>query len=250
MRAPYPLRERLRALPLLLLAACGSERDDYAVAPSWLINGMAPDEALCATYGVESVRLTIEGSQKDRTLEAACSDRIVLSDGFEYGGFVTTESFDYDKPYRYQVDMLDAQGESIAGYSGSFQAQFGDLTPVELLPLELFWPQGDQASLAGSFTLDGQNLAKDCESAGIAHVEIWVASVTDPELVDAQPVLSSACSAGKLESDGPVLAIGDYQAKYVALDAEDRVVTESEVFSVFVDEPLEVTLPPVRLSAP
>jgi hypothetical protein len=233
------------------MAACSSSDDDYAVTASWLINGLAPDEALCATYEVESVRLTIEGKDGGRSLTADCTERVVLSDGFDYGGFTTTQSFEFGKSYRYQIDMLDDAGNSVAGYEGSFEAQADNLTPVELPPLELFWPHGDQATLFGRYSLEGDDdLAQACESAEIERVEIWVASVTDVDLVDAQPVLSSACSEGELGSDEPVLAIGDYQLLYVALDAEDRVVTQSESFPATVDGPVEVTLPDVRLSAP
>jgi hypothetical protein len=242
---------------LCLAAACsvaatsaGCSEDGYAVAASWLINGLPPDEASCTLQGVQSVRLTVSSNGREQSLEADCAERIFLSDGFDYGGFITNESFDYDRNYTYQVDMLDARGEVIAGYNGSFRAEYGDFTPVELPPLELFQPIGDVAALVGSFAVGAGPLSETCALAGIDAVELWMASATDLDFVDPVIVHAADCEAGEVGSDEAALAYGDYQVKYVAVDKELNVLQESEPFALLVDGEALFTLDRVTFSVP
>jgi hypothetical protein len=239
---------QLLAISLCLVVSACSD-DEYAVAVSWLINGLPPDDTACEENGVESVRLTIVGHERDRTLEADCSSTIFLSDGFDYGGFITTESFKYDRVYNYKVDMLDANGNVVVGYDGQFEALLGDFTPVELLTLELFDPFGDLGAVMGSFTLGEGDLAENCALAGIDTVELWVASATDPDFVDAEILHAADCSAGEIGGLEPVLAFGDYNIKYVALQGS-RVQRESESFAVLVDGPFDFTLDEWVLPSP
>jgi hypothetical protein len=135
-------------------------------------------------------------------------------------------------------------------YEGSFQAHVGDFVPVELPPLELFSPLGDQASLKGRYLVGSGDVAQGCQDAGIATVEVWIASATDTQLTDALPVLSADCAQGELDSKTPALARGDYQAEYVGLDAAGEVVSRSDVYSVRVEGPSDVELPRGTLNVP
>jgi hypothetical protein len=200
--------------------------------------------------GVARVRFTVRGGDREKSLEADCNERIFLSDGFDYGGFITNESFDYGRKYTYQVDMLDTRGEVIAGYSGSFRAEYGDFTPVELPPLELFQPTGDMAALVGSFEVGDGPLSETCAQAGIDAVELWVASATDVKFVDPVVIHTADCETGEVGSDEAALAYGDYQVKYVAVDARLNVLQESEEFALLVDGEALFTLDPVTFSVP
>jgi hypothetical protein len=244
--APTNLQRLIAALLVGLLGSCGQDDDDYDVAVSWLINGLAPDSELCDRYQVESVRLTLLDRDRNRTVESSCSDRVILSDSFEYGGFITNRDFEYELLYRYRVDMLDGNGDVVAGYEGSFEAFYDNVTPVELPTLELFEPIGEDATLNGSFDVAPGPNAESCAAAGIDAVEVWLASAADTRFEDPYVVLSAPCEAGELSSGEPLLALGDYQAKYVAVDEELRVIAESEEFSVLVDGALDITLPAVR----
>jgi hypothetical protein len=234
---------------LALLSAVGCGEDQYALVPSWAVNGLAPSQETCDLYGIETVRLTIKDGAQTRTIDGACARALFLSDGFEYGGFITTKSFDYDIVYPYWVDMLDRDGKQIIGFNGSVSADYGDVTPVELPTLELFSPRGNVATVTGSYSFDTGDLAQACDAAGIETVELWVYSVLDYDLETPDRTLpGGACASGQ---PGPaMLDIGDYQIYYVALDANLNVVTSSEGQSVYVDGTSTVSLEPAVLQLP
>lgn len=227
----------LSAPTLLLLAftlALGGCRfgigNDYAVTVTWLINGTAPTPELCRAQGVDQIRFTVLGPGKERALYADCEEQVLLeSDGFYYGGFVSTRSFEYDVRYRYRVEMIDRQGKVVqnAGYVDSFEVSWGDELPWVLIPLELFSPEGTLAGLSGEWTLDRQKAtAAACAELGATTIAIDVASSTDLDFVDSYEIASADCAAGGVVSDGPVLAEGEYLVRYVALDEDDEVVDE------------------------
>jgi hypothetical protein len=219
----------LLAFALTLGAGCGVG-SDYAVTVTWLINGTAPSRELCESQGVDRIRFTVLSPGKERSLYADCDSRVTLAvDGLDYGGFVSTNSFSYGTSYRYRVDMVDANGGTVAGasYTDSFVVDYGDEEPWVLTPLELFSPFGDLAGVSGEWTIAGQKASLDaCQKLGAVSVAIDFASSTDLDFVDAVPIVQADCAEGLVFSDGAVLDEGEYNVRYVALDAGDKIVDE------------------------
>jgi hypothetical protein len=213
-------------------AACSFDSGhDYAVTVTWLINGTAPSEELCDAQGVERVRFTVRSPSKRRTLEASCDDRVVLaSDGLPYGGFITTQSFDYGVAYDYEVEMLDRAGNPLPdlGYGDTFVVYYGDEVPWALAPLELWDPgRGAIASVFGSWTINGRPPdATSCAAVDADEVAIEVASSTDADFADFHEVAFASCADGELDSREAVLAEGEYVARYVLFSADDTRLQE------------------------
>jgi len=256
-----------RALPLLAsalcasmgLAGCGSGHDDYAVIVSYVVNGLAPTADECAIQGIKSVRLTIDSGSRTRTIESACGEStIFLDDGYEYGGFRTTPWFEYGVLYRYELEMLGANGEVLIPGSGTFVADYLDVTPVTLPTLDFFAPRtpgGEIATVTGSFSVGtNPDLAQACADAGINRVELWVYSVFDEQGEYYDRALYTSCDAGTLNSGTPLLNPGDYWISYVALNYTSEtqfvVVEESEAVSVQVLQPGNVDLAPYQFAGP
>ena len=225
---------RLR-LPLALLmlggvSASGCDFDTgYAVTVTWLINGTAPSQALCDDQGVERVRLTLLGPGSQRVIEASCSEQMTLDDGYAYGAFNTTSSFDYGKVYEYRVEMIDHSGRRVpmAFYEDTFYIDYGDPEPWVLPPLELFSPQGTMAALTAAWGIEGRDAnATDCDRLGATSVAIDVASSTDENFELFDEVARGDCADGLIETGEGVLAEGEYLVRYVALDEDDNVIQE------------------------
>jgi hypothetical protein len=227
---------RSRVFPLslaLAVGACGIDvSDDYAVSTSWLINGIPPSAAQCADFGVDRVRLRIKSHSHDRSLEAPCESTLTLSDGFDYGGFDTTFSFAYDTSYTFEVAMLDAAGNVVQlrgndlAYTGTFRVRDRGVSYYELQPLELFSPFGNLADVEGAFSIAGKApTAQSCDAEGISKVYLDLASATDPDFVDYEPLGEAACEDGVIYSNTPPLAEGEYFMRYVAVDANGDTVS-------------------------
>jgi hypothetical protein len=178
--------------------------------------------------GVESIRLTVLGPGKERTLHGNCDDQVRLkADGYYYGGFVSTRSFEYDVTYDYRIEMLDARGNLVenATYDDRFTVSWGDDEPWVLVPLELFSPLGDVAGVSGDWTINQRKAnSADCTQLGAVSVAIDVASSTDDAFDDAVEVVRADCATGTVTSDGAALAEGEYYVRYVALDKDDKVI--------------------------
>lgn len=232
MRA-FPVQRLLLLLAFTLALGAGCRfgiGNDYAVTVTWLINGTAPSRSLCKAMGVESIRFTVLGPGKERTLHGNCDDQVLLeSDGYYYGGFVSTRSFEYDVSYRYKVEMLDAQGKLVenATYTDRFEVSWGDEEPWVLVPLELFSPTGQLAGVSGQWTIEGRKPdATDCQRLGADTVAIDFASSTDQYFDDAVEIVRADCTAGTVVSDGAVVEEGEYNVRYVALDKDGKVVSD------------------------
>jgi hypothetical protein len=258
---------RRRVLPRLLLGACsgltlvgcGSGEDDYAVVVSYVVNGLAPTPEECAFQGIKSVRLTVESGATRRSVESACGESAVfLDDGFEYGGFLTTEWFEFGALYRYQLDMIGVNGEVLIPGSGTFSADYVNFTPVQLPTLDFFAPRapgGEIATVTGSFTVgSGGDLAQTCAAAGINRVELWVYSVLDGQGEYYDRALYAPCEEGTLDSGTPLLNPGDYFVSYVGLnyvsETNYTVVEESEPVPVTVLQAGNVALDPYAFGGP
>lgn len=234
MRAPSPRKLVLLALLLLgLFVSAGCRFDvgsDYRVTVTWLINGTAPSRRLCEENGVDRVRFTVLSPGKQRTLEGDCDEQVILdSDGLYYGGFISTSSFDYDVRYRYRVEMVDVNGRPLEdlGYTNTFVVRYGDEEPWVLDPLELFSPTGRLAAVSGEWTIERRKAnATDCERLGAKSVAIDFASSTDRYFDDPVEIVRADCSTGIVISDGAVLGEGEYNVRYVALDAENEIVQD------------------------
>lgn len=253
------LRLRHAALLLALANVTGCGDDLYPVTVTWVVNGLAPTAEACERYGIERIVLTVRDGAQDRTIEGDCEASVFLSDGYEYGGFVTTDSFDYDVVYPYQVEMVGPSGSAIIQLKGTFSALRGDVTPVELPSLDLLAPLGEDglgtdavATITGTFSVGSGNQAEACENAGIERVELWVYSVLDFDFESPARVLFAPCEEGVLDSGDPLLDYGDYQVTYVALTAvsgdDFEVVEESEAISVYVDQAGVLDLPAVKFN--
>jgi hypothetical protein len=260
-----PLRPRFLALLLTALGTsaglggCGSGSNDYAVVVSYVVNGLAPTPEECAAQGIKSVRLTVESGSRRRSVENACGETsIFLSDGYEYGGFLTTDWFEYGALYRYNLDMLGVNGDVLIPGSGTFTAYYDDITPVELPTLDFFAPRtpgGEIATVTGSFTVgSGPDLTQACAAAGINRVELWVYSVLDELGEYYDRALYAPCDTGVLDSGTPLLNPGDYWVSYVAMnyvsETNYTVIEESDPISVQVLEPGTVALEPHAFAGP
>jgi hypothetical protein len=227
----------------VLGAGCGVG-SDYAVTVTWLINGTAPSSSLCSAQGIDRVRFTVLGPGKERSLYADCDAQVLLDDGYYYGGFVSTESFEYDVRYRYRVEMLDEHGDVVqdAGYSDTFEASYGDYLPWVLTPLELFSPTGRVAGVSGTWTIEGRKAnPTDCERLGAVSIAIDFASSTDSYFEGALEIVRADCATGSVISDGAVVSEGEYNVRYVALDENNEVISE------VIAEPLYVVQEPGTL---
>ena len=240
------------------LSGCSSN-NDYAVAISYAVNALPPTADECAFYGIASVRLTIPDGAQKRTLESPCGSRtIFLSDQYEYGGFISTEYFDYGTVYRYELDLIGTHGEQLIQGKGTFRADYGNEVPVELPTLDYFAPRvegGEIATVTGSFSVgNGGDLAQACAALGINRVEVWVYSALDTYDEFPDRALFASCDAGTLDSGTPLLNAGDYWISYVALNYESEanytVVDQIDPISVQVFEPGSVQLPPAQFAGP
>jgi hypothetical protein len=244
---------RVRSCLLLALAAApaatGCSLDnDYAVTVTWLINGTAPSAALCRDQGVDRVRFTVLGGDNRRTIEAPCTDSLTLEDGYRYGGFDSTSSFEYGVRYDYRVEMLDAAGRPLpdVSYEYEFTVFANDPQPFVLAPLELFAPGGTMAALDAVWGIEGRSANQaDCDRLGATTVAIDVASSTDFDFEDTVEVARGDCADGFIETGEGVLAEGEYNVRYVALDEDDKLVQEVRLEDEYyaVDQPgtLELT---------
>src|SRR5687768_17181314 len=108
---------RTLALGILTGAALSScvldSGSDYAIAPSWLINGIAPTEEDCKAFGVERVELRITEPRSTRVVSADCADGLEFDDGDSYGGFITTTAFEFGETYAYELRMVDRAGNVV-----------------------------------------------------------------------------------------------------------------------------------------
>jgi hypothetical protein len=233
----------------ILLGSCSLDlAHDYGVIVPWLINGVAPSQEQCRAHGVERVRFTVITGDY-APLEGACGEGIEFDDGTIYGGFVTSDSFDFDERYEYVLEMIDGKGNVVDGLTvtDSFRVDYygDDALPYLLNPLELFEPNGDVASFEGAWTA-GDEVGAGCEALGISEVVLWVTSYTDPAFAHAVELASAPCADGHIASDGAVLAAGDYLLMYEALAANGARVDESDAIEAIVEEPGLLTIDTVR----
>jgi hypothetical protein len=237
------------SLCLGMLTSCelGSAHD-YGVIVTWLINGVAPDADQCQQFGVSQVRFRLKQGHA-RDLFADCDEGVLLpqdygfGDDTQLGGFVTTDSFNFNKKYDYEVAMLDAKGNVVGDdyYASDFTGYSSDVLPLVLSPVEIFAPEGDYATYEGSWTVAGGDLATGCKALGIDRVALVVTSWTDTDFQATQQLTDAPCSDGKF-SPKAGLAYGSYVAKEVAFSASGAIVDRSDPFTIAVDAHGIVTL--------
>jgi hypothetical protein len=221
------------------LSGC-SNTGDYQVAVSWVLNGTTPNAAMCQEQGIARARFVVTSSDgsREKVLEGNCADTIVLSDGYDYGGFYTNDTFQWDTRYSYTLTLIDAAGNPVSvPASATFQLGWDSADVYELNYLDYVAPVGRSASLTGEwqFSTGSQaTVAADCAAAGITRVRIMATSSLDNEtLADSVPVAEVECAAGRFS--GQVLATGDYLFFYQALRADGTVATTSDTQSQFAD---------------
>jgi hypothetical protein len=244
------------------LVGCAFDSDsDFAVVPTWAINGVAPTAEECKAFGVDHVEFRLTKPKSSRVIKAQCDEAVELDDGdysYTLGGFVTTEHFEFGKSYHYELALVDAAGNPVvalvdgdgkpvgeARTTGTFEVYASDYTPWLLAPAEVFLPSGDLASFSGAWTV-GPTLAEGCAALGITRVALELTTNHDQDLTHLRELAIAPCEAGSFASDGPVLAYGDYLVRYVALDARDAVVDESDFFAAVVDQAGELKFDVVR----
>jgi hypothetical protein len=230
------------ALPVL----AGCDNDDYQVAVSWTLNGKLPTPALCSELGIARGRFEVRtaSGKKLRTLESDCEKTVVLSNGYEYGGFLTTRTFQWDRDYEYTLTLVDAAGNPVSspGEDAFYVDSYDGADIYELGFLDYLNHQGTAAALSGEWSVgSGPDIAAACTSFKIAKVRILVASTLDTDMVDTQVAAEANCSDGKFVSPGKVLATGDYLFKYVAVSDIGAVVEEGTPFAATTD--FDIVLP-------
>ncbi|MDB4972764.1 MAG: hypothetical protein JWN48_1105 [Myxococcaceae bacterium] len=230
------------------VAGCSSNADrDYQVAVPWTINGMVPDPGLCQEQRIARGRFEVTtGSGKPlKTLEGDCAGTVTLSDGFDYGGFLTTRSFDWDRTYNYSLSLVDAAGNPVSTPGrGSFRVGFDEADIYELSFLDFLNPAGTVAGFSGEWSVrTNPDLVASCAAERISKVRILVASALDTELVDATPIGEANCAEGKFVSNGKVLATGDYLFQYVAVSEGGNVVEAGNSIPAKVDGSKDIALP-------
>lgn len=220
------------ALALALLTGCSNERD-YQVAVSWLINGMVPSPERCQEQGIARARFVVrsQSGKTLQTLEEDCGSTLVLSDGNEYGGFLTTRSFEWDTRYSFSLSLVDASGKDVSlAASDSFYVPYAEADIFELGYLDYVQPTGQAASLGGEWSVGSNpDLVAACAQARLKTVQILAASALDTNFENAFPVLEAPCSAGQMSSNNgttrvPILATGYYQFKYILVSEGGSVV--------------------------
>jgi hypothetical protein len=243
------LSMRLHAMALSGLALClsslsgCSNSDDYQVAVSWVINGATPNADTCQEHGIARARFTVraQGSSREKTVEGNCADTITLSDGYDYGGFYTNDSFDWDTRYDYTLTLIDASGNNVSvPASASFQIGYDQADVFELNYLDYVNPLGRSASLTAEWQFNNgtaSSVAADCAAQRVSKVRIAAtSSLDDPQNpVDLTTVAEADCAAGSFVSNGPILATGDYLFYFQALSENGAVVTTTAAQPRFVD---------------
>lgn len=228
------------------LGACSPDRD-YQVAVPWALNGVVPSAQTCQEQHIARGRFEVfsASGKKLQSLESDCAELITLSDGYQYGGFLTTRAFVWDRTYNYTLTLIDASGapQSTPG-QGSFNVPFDSADIYELGYLDYLNPHGTAAALSGEWSVaQGADLAAACSQNRISKVRIFVASGLDTKLEDATQMAEANCSDGRFVSSGKVLATGSYLFEYVAVSDGGNIVQTGESIPMRVDGSRDIALP-------
>ena len=228
------------------LWSCSPDRD-YQVAVPWLLNGRVPNAQTCQEQHIARGRFEVftSSGKKLQTLESDCAGVITLSDGQQYGGFLTTRAFVWDRAYNYTLTLVDAAGapQSTPG-QGYFDVPFDSADIYELGFLDYLNPHGGAAALSGEWSVaSAADLAAACTANRVSKVRIFVASARDTKLEDAAQMGEANCSDGRFTSSGKVLATGNYLFEYVAVSDGGNVVQTGDSIPVNVDGSHDIALP-------
>jgi hypothetical protein len=235
------------ALCLSSLSGC-SNNGDYQVAVSWVLNGTTPSAAMCQEHGIARARFEVrsEGGSRVKTVEGDCAELITLSDGYDYGGFYTNDSFAWDTRYDYTLTLVDAAGNPVSVPArSSFQLGWDQADVFELNYLDYVNPSGRAATLSADWQFangSAASIGADCAAANITRVRIVATSALDDTLADSVTVAEADCGAGRFVSAGPILATGDYLFFYQALRADGTVATTTDTQAQFADFNSDIVL--------
>jgi hypothetical protein len=230
------------------LSACTfGNNGDYQVSVPWTVNGEVPSPASCQEQHIASGRFEVftSSGKKLKTLASGCAGTITLSDGNEYGGLLTSRSFEWDRTYQYTLTLVDAAGNPVSTpVQGSFELPFDNADIYELPYLDYLNASGTAAGLSGEWSVRANpDVAAACLADRITKVRILVASALDLKLEDAAQVAEANCAEGRVVSVGKVLATGDYLFQYVAVSDGGNVVQAGVAVPVTVDGTQDVALP-------
>lgn len=224
-------------LPLLSFAAGCSNEGDYAVAVSWLINGAAPDSAMCQEQGATRARFEVRArGEKTQVLEVDCASTIErwveeIQDYAPYGGFISKPSFQWGVQYQYTLSLIDAAGNPVSPPgTGEFFLRYDEGEIYELDYLDWLQIEGSSASVRGEWLLGVGDLATECQTQRVASVEVVAFSALDVAFSQGVTVPGTKvpCASGAVRTNGAVLASGYYQFKYVGRSENGIIVTESD----------------------
>jgi hypothetical protein len=245
-----------RALVCLLLASFAAwgatgctlgPSGDYQVAVSWLINGATANASLCTEQRIARFRFEVRtgGGRVLKTIESDCASMIQLEDGAEYGGFLTSASFDWETDYYYALTPLDAAGNALSAPAESeFYLEFDAADIYQLAPLDYLQPVGSAASLAGEWRVgNGTDVQAACLAQDIKTVRILASSALDTDLVHVVQVAEAPCGDGKYASGSKVLARGFYNFFYEAVSSGGSIVAHGDPIQLTVDGSKDVVLP-------
>ncbi len=232
-----------------LFAGCtfGSDHD-YQVAVSWLINGTAPNQAMCQEQRVAHARFDVwhGDNAKPRSLEADCAASITVrqdNDDVDYGGFYTPRLFAWEVSYDYTLTLVDASDGAVSMPDhGSFELGFNEADVYQLSYLDFVQPMGSAAALYGEWSIGSGDLATSCTAQRIQTVQIQVTSALDTNYQQKVVIGQAPCSDGQFRSPGKILATGFYNFRYVGISDGGAEVDPGDSIQLFVDGTSDVTL--------
>jgi hypothetical protein len=211
-----------------LLSGCGKSGGDYAASVAWAINGMLPTPEICREQGIARGRLEVQDRRGEnaQALEGDCAATVFVPgpdlddpNFYEYGGFETSEAFEYDVPYLYTVSLVDASGRPVARpATGEMVRYRGEGDFFDLPKIDYLQPSGSDAVLKVQWDFAGEpDVAKACEARRIDTVQVLVSTILDLDGINEVAFQEVPCAAGAFDSKVPVLATGAYVFRLEAL---------------------------------
>ena len=216
---------------------------DATIEARWTIDGATPTAANCAELGVDRVRVAFYDSVDayyDTTLEASCAAGVIAPSAPVLAAGT------------YSVRVEAWRGSEIVG-SGNMQtvtATLGGhvrLADTDFTAGGSFDPRGDDASVSGSWTLEGAApTAASCSALGIDRVRLVFLNGATPYL---DTTFEAACEAGGFDTRPErVLRAGNYTVRFEAV-RDGEIVGQGAMTMVTATVGGHVTIAPADFTS-